>query len=288
MKKFVLLTMLHLLKELYFWLQCCLTAVWRQCCLKAVLLVLISCISMSCNKHVQSKTDRYTLVWSDEFNGTGSPDTTKWGFDIGKGDWGWGNNEQQYYTRRPENAYMSGGTLKIIGKEESYLGSSFTSARLLTKGIFSQTYGKIEVKAKVPKGAGTWPAFWMLGNDISSVGWPKCGELDILEHIGRTQDTIYGTLHYPEHSGGKAVTSTTVVRTASTAFHTYGVEWSADSIKFYVDDAIYARLANQADMPFHHNYHILLNMALGGNFGGPLDPAFKRAVFEVDYVRVYK
>ena len=133
--------------------------------------------------------------WADEFNTDGAPDATKWGYDIGTGAGGWGNNELQYYTNRPENVIVQGGVLKIKAIRENYLGSSYTSARILTKGKFAFTYGRVEVRAKVPEGVGTWPAAWMLGNNISTVGWPNCGEIDILEHKGSELNKIYGTLH---------------------------------------------------------------------------------------------
>jgi PKD repeat protein len=142
------------------------------------------------------------LVWSDEFNTPGAPDPAKWGYDIGTGSNGWGNNELQYYTNRPENVTVSNGTLKITARRESFSGSAFTSARLLTKNKFTTKYGRIEARIKLPAGVGTWPAFWMLGNNIDAVGWPACGEIDIMEHKGSEEGRIHGTLHYPGRSGG--------------------------------------------------------------------------------------
>ena len=229
-----------------------------------------------------------TLVFSDEFNTNGAPDATKWGYEIGTGSGGWGNNELQYYTNRPQNAIVQGGVLKIIALKENYMGSAYTSARLLSKGKYSFKYGRIEVRAKFPTGVGTWPAAWMLGDNISTVGWPACGETDIVEHLGRDLNKIYGTLHYPGRSGGNADGNTIIVPDATTAFHTYSVDWSATSIKIYVDAQLYHTVNNSAALPFNQPFFILLNMAMGGNFGGAVDPAFTNAIFEVDYVRVYQ
>ena len=228
------------------------------------------------------------LVFSDEFNTNGAPDPTKWGYETGTGSGGWGNNELQYYTSRPENAIVQGGVLKIIALKENYLGSAYTSARLLSKNKYSFKYGRIEVRAKFPTGVGTWPAAWMLGDNIGTVGWPACGETDIVEHLGRDLNKIYGTLHYPGRSGGNANGATIMIPDATTAFHIYAVEWSATSIKIYVDAQLYHTVANSTALPFNQNFFILLNMAMGGNFGGAVDPAFTNATFEIDYVRVYQ
>lgn len=229
-----------------------------------------------------------TLVFSDEFNTDGAPDPAKWGYDIGTGSGGWGNNELQYYTARPENAIVQGGVLKIMAKRENYMGSTFTSARLLSKGKYSFKYGRIEVRAKFPTGVGTWPAAWMLGDNIGTVGWPECGEIDIAEHLGRDLNKIYGTLHYPGRSGSNANGATTMIADATTAFHTYAVEWTPAAIKIYVDAQLYHTVANSATIPFNQNFFILLNLAMGGNFGGAVDPALNNATYEVDYVRVYQ
>ena len=227
-----------------------------------------------------------SLVWSDEFNVDGAPDPTKWGYDTGAG--GWGNNELEYYTNRPDNVIISGGTLKIIGKAESYNGSAYTSARILTKGKYSFKYGKIEVSAKLPGGAGTWPAIWMLGDNISTVGWPACGEADIMEMIGSQLNTIHGSLHDPTHYGGNSNTGSTVVPNTTTQFHKYAMEWSPSTIKYSVDDVVYYTYANNSTLPFNQNFFIILNFALGGNWPGAVDPAFTSATMEVDYVRVYQ
>jgi beta-glucanase (GH16 family) len=227
-----------------------------------------------------------SLVWSDEFDVPGAPNANKWGYDLGAG--GWGNNELQYYTNRSDNAYVSGGTLKIVAKKEAYEGSQYTSARLLSKGKYSFKYGKVEARAKLPAGVGTWPAIWMLGDNINTVPWPACGEIDIMEHVGKSLNTIYGTLHYPARYGVNADGKTTVINNVTTEFHKYGMEWNESNIKFYVDDVLFFTFTNSSSVPFNQNFFLILNSALGGNFGGPLDPAYTSAVFEIDYVRVYQ
>jgi beta-glucanase (GH16 family) len=227
------------------------------------------------------------LVFSEEFNSPGVPDPSKWGYDIGTGGGGWGNNELQYYTNRPENVMVSDSTLKITAKKESFSGSAYTSARILTKTKFSVKYGKIEVRAKLPTGVGTWPAIWMLGNNIDAVGWPACGEIDIMEHKGSDPNRIYGTLHHPGHSGGNGDGATIIVSNASSTFNVYAVEWSATTIKFSVNGTVFYTFSNNSSLPFNQPFFIILNQAMGGTFGGPVDPAFTSSVMEVDYVRVY-
>lgn len=227
-----------------------------------------------------------SLVFADEFDTPGSPDPSKWGYDIGAG--GWGNAELQHYTNRVDNAVVSGGTLKIIAKAENFSGSAYTSARLLTKDKFSFKYGKVEVKAKLPVGTGTWPAIWMLGNNINTVSWPACGEIDIMEHKGSEPNKIYATLHHPGHSGGNGDGSTITISNAATAFHIYTAEWTATSIKFSVDNILFYTFTNSASLPFNQNFFLILNVAMGGTFGGPVDPAFSSSMMEIDYVRVYQ
>lgn len=226
------------------------------------------------------------MVWSDEFDLPGAPNASKWGYDIGAG--GWGNNESQYYTNRLDNAVVSNGTLKIIAKAESFSGSNYTSARLLSRNKFSFQYGKIEVSAKLPVGVGTWPAAWMLGNNFPTAGWPACGEIDIMEHKGSDLNRIHASLHYPGRSGSNPVTATTLIQNATTAFHLYSCEWSPQSIKFFVDGTLYHTVANTSSLPFNQPFFIILNLAMGGTFGGTIDPTFSSATYEIDYVRVYQ
>jgi len=228
------------------------------------------------------------LTWSEEFNTNGAPDASKWGYDIGTGSSGWGNNELEYYTNRPDNVIVSGGTLKIIAKKESYSGSAYTSARISTKDKFYFKYGKLEIRAKLPVGGGTWPAIWMLGGNFLTSSWPSCGEIDIMEHKGNDLNKIFSTLHYPGHSGGNGSGGTTVISNATTEFHRYALDWSATTIKFMVDDVPYYTFANAGSLPFNQNFFIILNFAIGGTFGGTVDPNFTSSIMEIDYIRLYQ
>lgn len=226
------------------------------------------------------------LLWADEFDVDGSPNTSKWGYDLGTGN-GFGNNELEYYTNRPENVIISNGTLKIKAIKEEYMGSHYTSSRMLTKGKFSFKYGRAEVRAKLPVGGGTWPAFWMLGDNIDTAGWPLCGEVDILESVGNNPNVNHSSLHSPGRSGNTPDTAILTVPNSATEFHVYAADWTAESIKFYVDDKLFYTFANNNSFPFNQNFFLILNLAMGGNFGGTVDPNFTNATFEVDYVRVY-
>jgi beta-glucanase (GH16 family) len=231
---------------------------------------------------------KYKLVWADEFNSKGAPDSTKWSYDIGTGDWGWGNNEKEYYTNRSQNVGIEKGKLKITALKENFKGSAYTSTRMLTRDKFHFTYGKVEVRAKLPIGVGTWPAIWMLGSNIKTAGWPNCGEIDIMEHKGCELNKIYTTLHYPKHFGDKADGDSIVIKNVNTAFHKYATEWTQASIKFYVDDVLVKSYINDTASPFHKDFHIILNVAMGGNFAGAIDDNISKASMEVDYVRVYQ
>lgn len=224
-------------------------------------------------------------IWADEFDVDGAPNGEKWGYDLGAG--GWGNNEPQYYTDRLENAVVKDGILKIHTIKENYLGSNYTSARLQTDGKFSLKYGKVVFRAKLPAEAGTWPALWMIGSNIKTVGWPACGEIDVMEHVGNQLNKIFSTLHYPEHSGSNGVGSTKMISTATSEFHIYTVDWRADAIKFYIDDALFYTFSNNASLPFNQNFFLIINCAIGGNFGGTIASDFTSSTFEIDYVRVY-
>ena len=238
-------------------------------------------------KPVEDQVIDYTnLVWADEFNTDGAPDATKWSYDTGAG--GWGNNEAQYYTNNPANSVVSNGTLKITAKAQSVGTSSYTSARLKSENKFEFTYGKVECRAKLPAGAGTWPAIWMLGQNYATNIWPACGEIDIMEHKGFDPNKIYGSLHYPGHYSGGSVTNTTVIANATTQFHVYKAVWTPTSIKFYVDNTLFHSFANSGSVPFNSDFFLILNVAMGGDFGGAIDPNFSEAAMEVDYIRVYQ
>lgn len=232
-----------------------------------------------------------TLIWSDEFNTDGPVNAANWSFELGDGCpdlCGWGNNEQQFYTDRSENIVVEGGLLKITARRESFSGSEFTSARINTKGKFSFLYGRAEMRAKLPTGGGTWPAFWMLGSDIDTNPWPGAGEIDIMEHVGNQQNTIFSTLHFPGNSGGNGVSQSTVVSGVSNEFHIYAVEWTPSEIRFFVDDVNYHNFPNNTSVPFNKNFFLLLNVAMGGDFGGAIDGAFTSSTYEIDYIRVYQ
>jgi beta-glucanase (GH16 family) len=229
-----------------------------------------------------------TLVWSDEFNIDGLPNPAKWGYDLGTGSGGWGNNEVQYYTNRSDNAVCINGNLKITLKKENFSGSNYTSARLLTKDKFAFKYGKVEARAKLPVGRGTWPAIWSLGSNIGTVSWPACGEIDIMEHIGNDLNKIFGTLHYTGRSGGNANGNSRIISNATTEFHLYTLEWDANFIKIYVDNDLFHTVQNTASLPFNQDFFLIMNVAMGGNFGGTVDPNFVESSMEVDYIRVYQ
>jgi beta-glucanase (GH16 family) len=232
------------------------------------------------------------LVWSDEFDGSGAPDSTKWGYDIGTGSNGWGNGESQYYTNRLENAKVENGFLIITAKAESYEGSNYTSSRLLTQGKFDFTYGRVEVKAKLPSGGGTWPAIWMLGANFPTVGWPACGEIDIMEHAGNRQGIVQSAMHTSSSSGNTVNHGAQTLSDVSTEFHVYTVEWSSEKMVFSVDDLVHytynPSTKNSDTWPYDKDQFIILNVAMGGSFGGTIDPNFVQSSMEIDYVRVYQ
>ena len=237
------------------------------------------------NEEEEFSTIYNDLIWEDTFDGDGVPDPAKWTYDLGTGDNGWGNSESQTYTKSPDNVKIEDGILKITAKAEN---GGYTSSRIKTDGIFAFTYGRVEVRAKLPSGGGTWPAIWMLGQNYTTVSWPASGEIDIMEHVGNDQNTIHSTLHYPGHSGGNGVGKRTTVPTASTEFHNYSVEWTPEFIKFLVDDKVYHTFPNTADTPFNADFFLILNVAMGGNFGGAIDPGFTASTLEIDYVKVYQ
>lgn len=234
-------------------------------------------------------TDGWDLTWSDEFNGD-EINSLNWTYDMGAS--GWGNNELEYYTDRPENARTENGNLVIEARKEPYKGAEYTSARLKTEGLQTFTYGKIEARIKLPVGQGIWPAFWMLGSNIPSVKWPACGEIDIMEHVSNSQD-IVGTLHWDARNGVHAYESYgSQTKIDVTEFHDYSIEWSPNSIKWFVDGNKYVEYditnsVNGTDS-CHRPFFILLNMAVGGNWPqNPDSSTVFPAKMYVDYVRVY-
>ncbi len=235
-----------------------------------------------------------TPQWADEFNGTGVPDPVKWGYDIG--GHGWGNNELQYYSNRPANASVADGKLTIIARRENLERKEYTSARLVTKNKGDFLYGRFEIKAKLPTGKGTWPAVWMLPTDNAYGGWPKSGEIDIMEHVGYDQNRVHVTVHTEayNHGIGTQRGQNKIIPTASTEFHLYRVDWTPYAIRGYIDNEQVFEFKNEgtgsAAWPFDKQFHLLLNIAVGGNWGGSqgVDPSVYPQTMEVDYVRVYK
>ena len=228
------------------------------------------------------------LLWSDEFNYIGSPDSSKWGYNIGRGENGWGNGELQYYTDRSSNVIVEDGYLKITAKRESYEGAEYTSTRMLTQDKFDFKYGKVEVRAKLPTGVGTWPAIWMLGKSISSVGWPACGEIDIMEHWGNNQGFVQSALHTPSSYGNTQNHGGQSFSDVSTAFHVYSVEWTSEKMIFAVDGVTHytynPTTKNSSTWPFDANQFLILNVAKQGS----VDTNFTSSTMYVDYVRVYQ
>lgn len=237
-------------------------------------------------KPTKNATPNYTytnLVWEDDFNTAGAPDPTKWTYDLGAG--GWGNGESQTYTNSAENAIVEDGSLKIIAKAD---GASYTSARLKSQGLYEFTYGRVEVRAKLPASQGTWPAIWMLGANFPTVGWPDSGEIDIMEQKGQDKNTVLSTLHYPGNFGGGGPSQSTTLGTSTTEFHNYTVEWTSSRIEFYIDDVSYHTFTNNATLPFNADFFLILNVAMGGTLGGDIDPSFTQDMMEIDYVKVYQ
>jgi len=244
----------------------------------------------------------WKLVWSDEFNGPdgSAVDASKWVSETGGG--GWGNNELEYYTNRLANAFQQAGNLVIKVLAEKYAGAdgitrNYTSARLKTHGRFSQTYGRFEARIKIPRGQGIWPAFWMMGDDIDKRGWPDGGEIDIMENIGKEPALVHGTIHGPGYSGAQGISAPYGLpgdARFADDFHIYAVEWEPNTIRFYVDDTVYAT-RTPADLPkgtkwvYDHPFFVLLNVAVGGGWPGDPDATtvFPQTML-VDYVRVYE
>ncbi len=232
------------------------------------------------------------LVWADEFDTDGSPDENKWTYDIGTGSNGWGNNESQYYTDRTDNVIVADGVLKIIAKKENYTGASYTSTRLKTQGKYDFTYGRVDIKAKLPSGGGTWPALWMLGSSITSVGWPACGEIDIMEYVGNNPGHIQSALHTTSSSGNTVNFRKTEIENENDTYHIYSMIWSEDQISFLLDGERYYTYApfikNSSNWPFDANQFLIMNIAMGGNLGGNIDGSFTETEMVIDYVRIYQ
>jgi beta-glucanase (GH16 family) len=267
------------------------------------------CLSSFCASFAEGQANSaapekkaWVLAWSDEFNGANGSgvDASKWVSEIGGN--GWGNQELEFYTSRPQNASQRDGNLAIKAVREKYTGADgvtreFTSARLKTQGRFSQTYGRFEARIKIPGGQGMWPAFWMLGDDIDKNPWPACGEIDIMENIGKEPGTVHGSIHGPGYIGDTGLEAPYKLPEGqhfADDFHVFAVEWEPDAIRLYVDEHLYAA-RTRADMKpgwkwaFDHPFFLLLNVAVGGDWPGNPDATsvFPQTML-VDYVRVYR
>lgn len=237
----------------------------------------------------------WKLSWSDEFNYKGLPDSTKWSYNVG--GHGFGNNELQYYTEKDTlNAIVKDGFLKIIARKQIKENNQYTSARILTKNKADFKYGKIEVRAKLPAGRGTWPAIWMLGKNIDDHRWPLCGEIDIMEHVGYNKDSIFGTIHTESynHMKGTQKGKGIFIDKPYDSFHDFSIEWTPEKIDFMMDGVVYNHIVNEHlttnEWPFDQPFYLIMNLAIGGGWGGKkgVDETVFPAVMEVDYVRVYK
>lgn len=279
----------------------CLTALRPGSAGLAAFLLLASCGGGSSPAPPASSSTGWTLAWSDEFSGPdgSAPDPSKWTYDLGGG--GWGNNELESYTNRLENSYIDGGNLVIQALKESYTGPdgvarNYTSARLKTQGLFSQRYGRFEARIKIPYSQGMWPAFWMLGDNVGQMGWPSCGEIDIMENVGKEPSTIHGTVHGPGYSGANGIAAAYTLPSGqrfADDFHIFAVEWQPHEVRFYVDGDLY-QTVTPSSLPagqtwvFDHPFFIILNVAVGGGWPGSPDSStvFPQTML-VDYVRVY-
>lgn len=239
-----------------------------------------------------------TLVWSDEFDGPeGSrPDASKWVYDVGGG--GWGNRELQYYTDRTDNVRLDGrGVLEIVARAEPFMERSYTSGRLKTQGKFTHRYGRIEARIQIPTGRGIWPAFWALGESIERVGWPTCGEIDVMENNGAQPTIVYGTIHGPGYSGGAALSRSYSVPGGDRLtddYHVFAVDWSERGIRWLLDGVPYAtqlpsNVPAGKEWVYDQPFFLLLNVAVGGNFVGDPDAATRfPQTMRVDYVRAWE
>jgi beta-glucanase (GH16 family) len=255
----------------------------------------------------QTVTTFENLVMADEFNVDGAPDPSLWTYDIGDGSAegipGWGNNELQYYTDRPENVKVENGLLVITAREEAFDGSSYTSARITTQNLFEQQYGRFEARIRMPLGKGIWPAFWLLGNDCDINPWPQCGEIDVMEYLGDAPTIVFGSAHGPGYNAGDSISKEYELENDrfDTGFHVFGIEWGPDYINYYVDDELYQQITpettaeeavdnvpNPGEWVFNRPFYIILNIAVGGNLPGAPneDTQFPQRMY-VDYVRVY-
>lgn len=263
-----------------------------------IFLSIFTILFLSCRnfQNISTKTSNYKLIWHDEFDYIGLPDSTKWSFDTIGNSYGWGNNEKQYYTfAKPENIFAKNGILTINAVKDSIERKEYTSARIITNRKGDWLYGRFEIRAKLPAGRGTWPAIWMLPSEKFYGRWPSSGEIDIMEQVGNDPSTIHGSSHTKKynHIIGTQKTAKITVPTATTEFHNYILEWEEDEYRMYVDDKLYFTFYNDHNgfevWPFDRPFYLILNLAIGGNWGGNkgIDNSIFPVKMEVDYVRVY-
>lgn len=264
------------------------------------LILAVGPLSMGCDSsdEIISPPAQWVLTMADEFEGAEGvkPDETLWTFDVG-GD-GWGNQQLEFNTDRPENVSLDGeGHLRIVARRESFMGNDYTSGRIKTQGLFEQQHGRFEARIKLPLGQGLWPAFWMLGANVEEVPWPGCGEIDIMEYVGQRPARAFGTLHGPGYSGAAAIGGDFELsggETFADDFHVFAVEWDPGRVTFLVDDEVYhiirsAEVSGLGDWVFNNEFFMLLNLAVGGTLGGQVgtDTVFPAEML-IDYVRVYE
>ena len=260
--------------------------------MKLSIIILGLALSIGCS------TDA-NLVWSDEFDVDGQPDSTKWTYDLGDGCpniCGWGNDERESYTNNPENVRIENGALVIEAHQISAEDSTYSSTRIKSHNDGSWKYGYIEISAKIPEGRGVWPALWMLPDDWKYGGWPKSGEIDIMENVGYEPDEIHGTVHTGafNHSIGTQVGKSKIIANTVNEFHLYAIDWTADKIDFLIDNEIYHTFENNGSgpdaWPFDQSFHLIMNVAVGGGWGGKYgtDPGIWPQQMVIDYARVYK
>ncbi len=253
--------------------------------MKKILIVLVLISSLN-----YAQTQKRKLVWEENFDSK-TLNRDSWNFDIGNGCpdlCGWGNNERQIYTET--NHTLKDGNLIIQAKLENEV---FTSTKITTKGKKQFLYGRFEARAKLPVGHGLWPAFWMLGSNISTIGWPKCGEIDILEYIGREPNMVFTSLHTQDSHGETINTKKTKFETIEEGFHLYAMDWTKDKIQFFVDSKLVytfqPNIKNNDTWPFNQPFYLIVNLAVGGNFGGPeVDQSVFPQQFKIDYIKVYQ
>jgi len=265
---------------------------------KGLAMAFLAVISISlsgCDEESKQDIDsrNWQLVWSDEFDGASGtlPDDSKWGYDLGNNN-GWGNAELENYTSNTENVSLDGNGNLVITAIQN--GNAYSSARVNTKGKFSQAYGRFEARLKTPYGPGIWPAFWMLGANNDEVSWPKCGEIDIMELKGQAPNAIAGTIHGPGYSAGGALSASYALKNSrfDLDYHIFAVEWTEDQIDFYCDGYLYNRIKKNevpGEWVYDHNFYLILNIAVGGNYVGfpTAQTPFPQKMI-VDYVRVYQ